>query len=284
MLDSGSAEDISFYRLFEVNSDSGDDVGSVIVPAQVDYSSSDHKATLTFSAALAADKLFRLEVGEQTESIEISPVSVGEIVIEESPLPAPEIHPFNITFNSDLTPRPTFINNAAPTFAGTGRAGATVTLVVDSDNDGIPETVIGTTVVGNNDQWSIRPEDNLRSTEPGIDGPEGRVAFFAFQTDSLGRVSPTLSSHVDIDLGAPTQPLIDQLPPQATNTPTITGVGEPGAALTLFNRVDGAEVVLNTNGREIEVDADGTDSNQSPARGRTHSFCEAKRCSWKCER
>ena len=155
-----------------------------------------------------------------------------------------------------FTLRPTFTNDASPTFAGTGRAGATVTLVVDSDNDGIPETVIGTTVVGNNDQWSIEPEDNLRSQEN--DGPEGRVAFFAFQTDSLGRVSPTLSSHVDIDLGAPTQPLIDQLPPQATNTPIITGVGEPGAALTLFNRVDGAEVVLNTNGREIEVDADGT--------------------------
>ena len=256
VLDSSSAENTSFYRLFEVNSDSGDDVGSVIVPAQVDYSSSDHKATLTFSAALAADKLFRLEVGEQTESIEISPVSVGEIVIEESPLPAPEIHPFNITFNPLLTPRPTFTDDPSPTFAGTGRAGATVTLVVDSDNDGIPETVIGTTVVGNNDQWSITPEANLRSQANG--GPEGRVAFFAFQTDSFGRVSPTLSSHVDIDITDPTQPLIDQLLPQATTTPTITGVGEPGAALTLFNRVDGAGVVLNTNGREIEVDADGT--------------------------
>ena len=119
-------------------------MGSVIVPAQVEYSSIDHKATLTFSAALAADKLFRLEVGEQTESIEISQVAVGEIVIEESPLPAPEIHPFNITFNPLLTPRPTFTNDAdaRPTFAGTGRAGATVTLVVDSDNDGIPETVL----------------------------------------------------------------------------------------------------------------------------------------------
>ena len=75
------------------------------MPAQVDYSPSDHKATLTFSAALAADKLFRLEVGEQTESIEISQVAVGEIVIEESPLSAPEIHPFNITFNPTYSHR-----------------------------------------------------------------------------------------------------------------------------------------------------------------------------------
>ncbi|MDA7889573.1 Ig-like domain-containing protein, partial [Pirellulales bacterium] len=214
VLDSGSAEEESFYRLFEVNSNSGDDVGSVIVPAQVEYSSSDHTATLTFSAALAADKLFRLEVGEQTQSIEISQVAVNEIVIEESPLPAPEIYPFNITFNPLLTPRPSYINTSSPTFAGTGRAGATVTLVVDDDNNGVPETVLVPAVVGNNDQWSITPAAPLNG------GAEGRVSFFAFQTDSLGRVSPTLSSHVDIDFTAPTQPQIDLLPAQKTQTPT----------------------------------------------------------------
>ena len=91
------------------------------------------------------------------------------------------------------------------------------------------------------------------------DPAEGRVAFFAFQTDSLGRVSPTLSSHVDIDITDRQLSLLLINYPQLSipNTPIITGVGEPGAALTLFNRVDGAEVVLNTNGREIEVDAAG---------------------------
>ena len=117
--------------------------------------------------------------------------------------------------------------------------------------------MIGTAVVGNNDQWSIIPAANLRSEANG--GPEGRVAFFAFQTDSLGRVSPTLSSHVDIDLGDSDRASDRSITSTRIRlTPTITGIGEPGAALTLFNRVDGAEVVLNTNGREIEVDADGT--------------------------
>ena len=275
-LDSDSAEDISYYRLFEVNSGSGHDIGSVIVPTQVEYSPSDHKATLTFSAALSPDKLFRLEVGEQLASVEISQVAVGEIVIEESPLPAPEINPFNITFNNALTPRLTFTNNTAPTFAGTGRAGATVTLVVDSNNDGIPETVLNTAVVDNNDQWSITLDTDLRS--PAFGGPEGRVAFFAFQTDSLGRVSPTLSSHVDIDTAQPSQPLIDLLPAQNNQTPTVTGFGEPGAALTLFGQmiVDNAPVtvegfpvatildqngdelsVLNEFGMEVEVGIDG---------------------------
>ena len=248
-LDTNSAETTSFYRLFEVNTGDGTDIGSVIIPAQVEYSQSDHKATLTFSAALSSDKLFRLEVGEQTESIEITHVGVDEIVIEQSPLAAPDIYPFNFTFNENLTPRPTFIDTTTPTFAGTGRVGSTVTLVIDSDGDGIPEDVLDPAVVGDDDEWSITPIAPLRG------GAEGRIAFFAFQTDALGRVSPAVSSHVDIDTTAPEQPLIIQLEDQNTLQPTIEGFGEPGAALTLRTVPDA--VILNENGMEIEVGADG---------------------------
>ena len=238
-----SAQDTSFYRLFEVNQQTGEDLGSVIVPAEAklpdnvlypddpgSYTDTErYKVTLIFSAHLRENSLYRLEVGEPTAIIQTAIQTIEVLETPPTPVPnAPAVTPLGST---DIR---------RPIFSGTGQANAIVTLLVDLDLDGAPEAVLGSPTVSPNGTWTATPA---------VDLPEGPVIFAAFQTDSFGQVSPLTHGLVDVDLSNPAEPVVESLDPQPTQTPTIEGTGEPGASVTIvrngFGQVGNGTVGAN---------------------------------------
>ena len=224
-----SAQNSSFYRLFEVNQQTGEDLGSVIVPAEAklpdnvlypddpgSYADPErYKVTLIFSAPLRENSLYRLEVGEPTAIIQTAIQTIEVLDAPPTPVPnAPVVTPLGS------------INITQPTFSGTGQPDAIVTLLADLDLDGAPEAVLGSPTVAPNGNWTAMPA-------PDVDLPEGPVVFAAFQTDSFGQVSPLTHGLVDVDLSDPAEPVVQSLDPQSTQTPTIEGTGEPGASVTV---------------------------------------------------
>ena len=143
-----------------------------------------------------------------------------------------------------------------PTVTGTGEAGSLVTLY---DTDGL--TVLGATTVRENGLWS------LTSTELS----EGSHALTARVTDMAGNVSaPSSPLLLAIDRTLPSAPALTGLAPGSDTgvpgdnvttrtTPTLTGVGEAGSLVTLYD-TDGV-AVLGT----ATVQQDGTWSVTSSA-------------------
>ena len=218
-LDQDSAGNTSFYRLFDVNQQTGEDLGGVFLPAAVEYDQFTHKATLRFSAPLANDSLFRLEIGETTPILQSAIGSVTILQPSPTPVPAaPIVNPIDVD-NITL--------NARQVFSGIGQSGSTVTLLADLDEDGAPEVVVGTDLVAGNNTWSITPTGDL---------PEGKISFVVFQTDEDRQVSPATSGSFEVDRTAPAAPIVAPfLDPQKTTTPTVTGTGEPGTTVTITN-------------------------------------------------
>ena len=54
-----------------------------------------------------------------------------------------------------------FLRSRKPTITGTGDPGATLTLSVDTDEDGEADTIIGTTFVAADGTWRIVPAVDL---------------------------------------------------------------------------------------------------------------------------
>ena len=136
------------------------------------------------------------------------------------------------------------INDPAPTIAGTGEPGATVTV---RDGSGTP---VCSVLVGAGGAWSCTPATPL------TDGP---AAFTATQTDPAGNQSPPSPPQtITIDTLA-AAPLITGPASGSTiadPTPTIAGTGESGALVTVR---DGAGVIVCT----VTVDGAGAWSCES---------------------
>ena len=120
------------------------------------------------------------------------------------------------------------INDATPTFSGTGTAGATIDLVVDGT------TINDAATVDGGGEWEYTPTTGL------ADGPH---TVSATQTLNGATSVASAENAFVIDTDAPDAPVItDPDDGSTTNdaTPTITGTGEPGATVTV--EVDGDEV------------------------------------------
>ncbi|WP_193333378.1 Ig-like domain-containing protein [Duganella sp. FT27W] len=130
-----------------------------------------------------------------------------------------------------------------PTITGRAEAGSTVTLY---DTDGV--TVLGTTVVGANGNWSIT--SSLLA--------DGVHSLTIKATDTAGNTSaasPALA--ITIDTAVPGTPAVPVLAPASDNgasnsdgitsvtTPTITGRAQPGTTVTLYD-TDGVSVLGST--------------------------------------
>ena len=143
-----------------------------------------------------------------------------------------------------------------PTITGTGEAGATVTLMADTDAvGGVADVQIGTTVVQSDGTWSVVSTETL---------PEETIALSATQTDPSGNESPASNSaSIEINTTTPDAPEFVSFD-EATGsigvvnsqTPTITGTGEDGATVVVLIDADGngvADTVIGT------VTVDGSD-------------------------
>nr|WP_280176356.1 Ig-like domain-containing protein [Methylorubrum populi] len=126
----------------------------------------------------------------------------------------------------NLTPVAGPINDGTPTLTGTADAGATVTLLNGT-------TVLGTAIADQNGAFSFTPTTPLG---------DGTYALTATATDAAGNASGTSVPVVlAIDTAAPAAPtLTSPGGAVADTTPDITGTGEAGTTVTLF---DGATAV-----------------------------------------
>jgi predicted nucleic acid-binding Zn-ribbon protein len=129
------------------------------------------------------------------------------------------------------------INDATPTYTGTGIAGATIDLTVDGT------TIEDAATVDEDGNWEFTPTTEL------ADGPH---TVSATQTlDGATSVASAVNDFV-VDTDAPDAPVITDPDEGSTitdNTPTVTGTGEPGATVTVA--VDGEEI------DDVTVDGDG---------------------------
>ncbi|SDT12986.1 Ig-like domain-containing protein [Microlunatus soli] len=130
------------------------------------------------------------------------------------------------------------LNDATPTITGTGEPGATVEVFVDGAS-------IGTVIVGDDGGWSITVPDDQPLTG-------GDHVITAGQTDPAGNASP-VSDPVTVTIDSDVAPPGIESPADGSSTndstPAITGIGEPGATVT----VTSGDTVLGT----ATVDGDG---------------------------
>ena len=122
-------------------------------------------------------------------------------------------------------------NDNTPTFTGTGEPGSVVKVY-----DGT--TVIGTTTVDNSGNWTFTPSTPLT---------DGNHSITVTVTDAGGNTSPASNAVTFIaDTSAPLVPAITS-PVSGTNsndnTPTFTGIGEPGSVVKVY---DGTTVIGTT--------------------------------------
>lgn len=114
------------------------------------------------------------------------------------------------------------VADQTPTITGTGEIGATVEVFVDGES-------IGTTTVDPDGTWTIDvPDDRALS--------DGGHTVFANQVDPAGNLSG-VSESVEFFVDATAAPPAIEVPTDGTSTndstPTISGVGEPGATVTV---------------------------------------------------
>ncbi|MDC0709814.1 Ig-like domain-containing protein [Stigmatella sp. ncwal1] len=120
------------------------------------------------------------------------------------------------------------INDATPTYSGTGEPGCTINVIVDG-------TSVGTTTTSASGTWSFTP------TVPLTDGSH---TIRATATDAAGNTSP--SSNTNTFIVGPTAPAAPVVTTPANGallndaTPTITGTAEPGSTVTVI--IDGTVV------------------------------------------
>lgn len=135
-------------------------------------------------------------------------------------------------------------NDPQPTFSGTGNEGDTITLYNGN-------TVLGTTVVGEDGRWSLTPDDALT---------EGTYQLHVTATDPAGNVSdPSDEFEIRVDLSAPADPVLvsvedntntttvplDSGDRTVDSTPLLTGTADGNTLITIL--VDGVAVGTTTS-------------------------------------
>lgn len=119
------------------------------------------------------------------------------------------------------------LSDATPDFSGTAEAGATVSVFVDG-NTGTP---VCTATAGPGGAWTCTPTTDLT---------EGAHTVTARARDAAGNDSPisTPAVNFSVDTSAPTAPAITTPADDAAlsdTTPTISGNGEAGATVSVFD-------------------------------------------------
>ncbi|CAH6661816.1 BapA/Bap/LapF family large adhesin [Pseudocitrobacter vendiensis] len=135
-------------------------------------------------------------------------------------------------------------NDPQSTFSGTGNEGDTITLYNGN-------TVLGTTVVGEDGRWSLTPDDALT---------EGTYQLHVTATDPAGNVSdPSDEFEIRVDLSAPADPVLvsvedntntttvplDSGDRTVDSTPLLTGTADGNTLITIL--VDGVAVGTTTS-------------------------------------
>jgi hypothetical protein len=121
------------------------------------------------------------------------------------------------------------VNTVTPTITGTDEPGSTVTLGIDTNNDGTPEATYEALVDGSGN-WSVNlaTATPVTGTAPTLtDGSQ--VKLTATATNPVGNVSSPAKQNLTVDTAAPGAPQITS--PDATNdvTPVIAGTAEPNS-------------------------------------------------------
>ena len=125
-------------------------------------------------------------------------------------------------------PNNAIINDTTPTIAGTGEAGALLTLELNGVE--IADDVL----VDTEGNWSLTLTDPLE---------DAVYTVTATQTDEAGNTSPEATSVFTVETGVPDAPVITAPLGNSTvttTTPAISGTGEPGATVTVS--IDGTEI------------------------------------------
>lgn len=141
-------------------------------------------------------------------------------------------------------------DDTRPQVSGTGDVGSTITLYDD-------KTPVGSMTIGPDGKWSITPTQPLS---------EGQHTLNAIATDAAGNASPAATYNLTVDTTAPNAPLILSVQGEVANqsaplvnggstqngTPTLTGSGEPGATINIYD--NGGATPIGT----VTVPAGGT--------------------------
>ncbi|MCU6668731.1 Ig-like domain-containing protein [Enterobacteriaceae bacterium H4N4] len=179
-----------------------------------------------------------------------SPSGNYVVVVDMTPPATPVIVSINddVAGSTGLLVSGQVTNDARPELTGTGAIGSTVH-ILDNGNE------IGTVVVGATGSWSFTPTVNLSegahdlrvSATDAAGNLSGTSPAFPIVVDTVPPLTPTVLTVVD-DVGTLTGTLANG---DVTNDarPTLTGSGEVGATVHIFN--DGTEigsVVVNAAG------------------------------------
>lgn len=141
-------------------------------------------------------------------------------------------------------------DDTRPQVSGTGDVGSTITLYDD-------KTPVGSMTIGPDGKWSITPTQPLS---------EGQHTLNAIATDAAGNASPAATYNLTVDTTPPNAPLILSVQGEVANqsaplvnggstqngTPTLTGRGEPGATINIYD--NGGATPIGT----VTVPAGGT--------------------------
>lgn len=170
---------------------------------------------------------------------------------------APVINGLSAGTDSGSSQTDGITNVTRPTIEGGGVAGSKIQVFKDLDNDGVLDAgeLLGSTIVGDDGSWSVTPATALAA---------GTYKIKAIQSDAPGSTSTASSAvTVVVDTSKPLAPTTLVLKAgsdtgisttdRLTNldTPTVTGVGETGATVTLY-------ADANSNGRVDAGEAVGT--------------------------
>ncbi|OKP63826.1 hypothetical protein BTE77_35130, partial [Ensifer adhaerens] len=157
---------------------------------------------------------------------------------------------------------PSLTNDNTPTFSGSiaGEAGATVSVYLDSTNDGVRNGVLlGTTLVGTNNTWMLdTPADKAII--------DGKYQVYTTVTDVAGNTGLNSSSvALEVDTNPPANPVIvditDSTPGGIVgtvpdfgltndNTPTLSGTAEAGSQLDIYaNGIWLGAITVPSNGQ-----------------------------------
>ena len=123
-----------------------------------------------------------------------------------------------------------------PPITGSGDSGATIEIRATSALAGVNNQLFGTTVVNANGTWSVTPDFDLALA----DAVFTQYDLSITQMDEAGNLSDQIASEIVISTEAPEAPQINELSPDTTNSPQnapfwLTGIGRPGATVTVFN-------------------------------------------------
>jgi large repetitive protein len=206
--------------------DDGTFLGTAIVAANGSWS---------FTTATLTDRVHPFTTTSTDASGNVSATSASFSLTIDTTVPPANAAPVLSPSSDSGVAGDAITNIVTPTLTGSGTAGSTVTVYDDGAS-------IGTTTVAANGTWSFVTPTLASGVHP----------LTATATNAAGTASaPSLPTSVTIDTTAPTAPPVAVLAAASdtgvlgdnlTNStiPTLTGAGEPGSTITLF---DGGDVI-----------------------------------------